>query len=74
MDSHTIARPACGLAGSYLLLFASLYTPGRGVSVPCDQAGKVDIDSLTQRLRHMYFGARAMVGREYSCPTVQLVH
>ena len=56
---------------SHLLRFTSLHDRGRGVSVPCDAAGNVDMDSLTDRLRNAYLGARAMVGREYSFPTVQ---
>ena len=41
--------------------------------MPCDEAGHVDLDSLGERLRMAYLGARAMVGREYACPTVQAV-
>ena len=69
MDLHTpiSAEAAC----SYLLRFTSLHDRGRGISVPCDKVGNVDIDSLTLRLRTAYFGARAMVGQEYSRPTVQ---
>ncbi len=56
---------------SHVLRFDSLFHPGRGVAVPCDPSGRVDLDSLTERLRNAYLGARAMVGREYACPTVQ---
>jgi hypothetical protein len=56
------------------LYFASLYQPGRGVVVPCDEAGNVDLDSLSDRLRTTYLGARAMVGREYLHPTVHRSH
>jgi hypothetical protein len=55
-----------------MLRFTSLHDRGRGVTVPCDVAGKVDMDSLSKRLLIAYLGARAMVGREYACPTVQL--
>jgi hypothetical protein len=58
----------------HLLRFMSLYDHGRGVSVPCDESGVVDMDSLSERLRVAYLGARAMVGREYSLPTVQIAH
>jgi hypothetical protein len=54
------------------LRFISLHNRGRGVSIPCDVGGKVDLDGLSERLRLAYFGARAMVGRDYSCPTVEL--
>jgi hypothetical protein len=62
--------PAC----SHELRFASAFHPGRGVSVPCDEHGDVNLDALPDRLRNAYLGARAMVGREYLCPTVQRVH
>lgn len=71
MDVHTLALPSPGEACSHLLRFASLYDPGRALAVPCNAAGIVDMDSLTQRLRTAYLGARALVGREYACPTVQ---
>lgn len=58
-------------AASHELRFDSLFHPGRGVSVPCDATGHVDMDHLTERLRNAYLGARAMVGREYACPRVK---
>lgn len=71
MDFRAKASVNPEAACSYLLRFASLHDPGRGLAVPCDEAGCVDIDALTQRLRAVYLGARALVGREYACPTVQ---
>ena len=56
------------------LRFSSLHDPGRGIVVPCDESGRVDLDSLTERLRNAYFGARAMIGREYAFPTVEHPH
>jgi hypothetical protein len=53
------------------LRFTSLYHPGRGLVFPCDETGHVDIDSLSERLRNAYFGARAMIGREYLYPALQ---
>ena len=58
----------------HVLRFTSLFNPGRGVIVPCDASGHVDIDSLPERLRTIYFGARAMIGREYAYPTVEPLH
>lgn len=58
-------------ASTHELRFESLFHPGRGVSVPCDASGHVDMDRLSERLRNAYLGARAMVGREYACPRVQ---
>ena len=74
MNTQDYARLDCVVKFSHELRFASLHHPGRGVAVPCDEAGHVDLDSLTERLRNAYLGARAMVGREYLYPTVQLAH
>lgn len=74
MKDSTFAALASANVPSHELRFASLYNPGRGISVPCDESGKVDLDLLTERLRVAYFGARAMVGREYALPKVQRVH
>ena len=73
MDSPALSLHRTGTTGSHLLRFISLHDRGRGIAVPCDAAGNVDIGALTERLRNAYLGASAMVGREYSCPTVQLV-
>ncbi len=59
---------------SHELHFASLHNPGRGLVVPCDAQGHVDLDTLSERLRTAYLGARALVGRDYAFPTVQLPH
>lgn len=56
------------------LLFASLFHPGRGVSVPCDARGEVHLDELSERLKNAYLGARALVGREYALPIVEPMH
>lgn len=74
MSIQTSAAAAQAAACAHELRFVSLFHPGRGVSVPCDPWGNVDLDSLNERLRNAYFGARAMIGREYAFPTVQRVH
>lgn len=58
-------------AVAHFLHFDSLYQPGRGIAVPCDDAGRVDLDRLTERQRNVYLAARAMVGREYLYPKVR---
>jgi hypothetical protein len=73
MKTSLASEPAAAPC-SHELRFASLYHSGRGVVVPCDAAGKVDMDALPERLRNAYLGARAMVGREYLFPTVQRAH
>lgn len=70
-------RPATAdtaTSSAHELRFTSLFQPGRGVAVPCDAAGHVDMDALSDRLRNAYLGARAMIGREFAYPTVHRVH
>jgi hypothetical protein len=60
-------------AQEFQLRFQSLFDSGRGFAFPCDPAGHVNIDSLSERARNNYFFARAMVGRELSVPAVEAV-
>ena len=55
----------------YELRFRSLFKEGRGYAFPCDAAGHVDMDTLSDRARHCYLYARAVVGNELSMPTVR---
>lgn len=50
--------------------FDDLFHAGRWLSFPCDERGLVDLDVLSDRARENYLYARAMVGREYSAPSV----
>ena len=72
------STPAChgetASPAAHQLRFSSLFVPGRGVVVPCDAKGDVDLDALTDRLRNAYLAARAMIGREYAFPTVEHHH
>lgn len=74
MNIHTRASKASKPPVAHELHFASIYNPGREVVVPCDPLGHVDMDSLTERLKTAYLCARAMVGREYLYPRVELAH
>ena len=58
------------VGSTFELHFVSLNNPGRGVVVPCDAAGQVDMNGLTDRLKSAYLGARAMIGRDYTFPAV----
>ena len=51
--------------------FSSLFREGRGMGFPCDAAGRVNLDELSERGRANYYFARAMVGREYATPSVR---
>ena len=54
------------------ILFQSLFQEGRGLVFPCDAAGSVDMDTLSERGRSNYLFARTMVGREFATPRVSL--
>jgi hypothetical protein len=56
----------------YELRFRSLYRPGRGFTFPCDAAGRVDMDSLSDGERDTYLYARTVIGSELAMPAVQL--
>ena len=56
----------------YELRFRSLYRPGRGYTFPCDAAGRVDMDALSEGERDSYLYARALIGGELSFPAVLL--
>jgi hypothetical protein len=57
-------------AAHYELRFQSLFDVGRAYAFPCDAAGHVDMDSLSDTARESYLYARAVVGRELSVPAV----
>jgi hypothetical protein len=59
---------------SYELRFRSLFQEGRALSFPCDANGQVELDALSERARHNYLFARALMGREYATPAVLPVH
>ena len=54
------------------LRFRSLYRPGRGYTFPCDPAGRVDMDALSEGERDSYLYARAVIGAELAFPAVLL--
>ena len=59
-------------SAQFQIRFQSLFNEGRGLAVPCDVAGQVDLDALSERGRNNYLFARAMVGREFATPNVLL--
>jgi hypothetical protein len=58
-------------SAGFLLCFRSLFQSGRGYAFPCDGAGRVDLDQLSETARDNYLYARAMVGRELAAPAVE---
>ena len=70
MNATTSTTSSCGAA--YRLCISALFDQGRGYAFPCDAARYVDLDALSERARNNYFYARAVVGREFATPAVQL--
>lgn len=61
---------AAGQAG-FELRFQSLFNKGRALSFPCDAAGHVELDALSERARTNYFYARTGIGRDFAFPAVR---
>lgn len=66
MNAVSAASSRC----SYQLRFESLFHAGRALAFPCDDHGHVVMDRLSDRARHNYLYARAVVGREFATPMV----
>ena len=58
-------------SADYELRFQSLFDARRSYAFPCDAAGHVDMDALSDTARENYFFARTVVGREFSLPAVR---
>lgn len=54
----------------YELRFPSLIEGRRGFAFPCDAAGQVNFNGLSERCRNDYFYARRAIGRVFSAPSV----
>lgn len=67
-DTTTFAAAA---ASAFVLRFPSLFHEGRGLAFPCDAAGSVNLDALSERARCNYFYAHSLIGRDYAHPAVQ---
>ncbi len=57
MNAVSAASSRC----SYQLRFESLFHAGRALAFPCDDHGHVVMDGLSDRARHNYLYARAVV-------------
>jgi len=55
---------------AFELRFQSLFDEGRALAFPCDAAGHVDLDSLSERARSNYFCARTLIGRDFAVPAL----
>jgi hypothetical protein len=54
----------------YELRFQSLHAAGCAYAFPCDAAGHVDMDALSDTALDNYLFARTVVGGEFSIPAV----
>ncbi len=55
---------------NFELRFESRFENERDLVFPCDEQGRVEIDSLSERARIDYLFARAMLGRQYAASRV----
>ena len=57
-------------AATHYLVFGGLFPSVRSLTFPCDPAGHVDMDEMSERARDNYLFARTVVGRDYEVPVV----
>jgi len=67
MHAHAAPRSR---ESSHYLFFGGLFDTVRSLSFPCDERGRVTLDSLSERARNNYLFARTVVGRDYTVPVV----
>lgn len=70
-ESVPSSRPA-PRQGDFELRFRSLFDEARGLAFPCDAAGCVLLDALSERARQNYLYARALTGRDFAWPEVRV--
>ena len=66
----TTLHAATQAYAEFELRFRSLFEEGRGFSFPCDEAGCVDLDALSDGARNNYFFAHTVIGRDLAMPAV----
>jgi hypothetical protein len=64
------ARRSIMAVCSHQIRYQSLANAGRALCFPCDAAGHVPLDDLTDRARENYLFARAVVGRDFAFPVI----
>lgn len=55
----------------HVLRFDALFDSAPSYAFPCDEAGRVDLDSLNDRTRDDYLHARVVVGHALRSPYVE---
>ena len=68
MNATDIAMTA---PAAFELRFQSLFQEGRALAFPCDAAGHVNLDTLSERACNNYYLARTLVGRDYAVPALR---
>ncbi|MDG0833358.1 hypothetical protein EXH51_11455 [Pelomonas saccharophila] len=56
----------------HLLHFESMTDQVAGLAFPCDPQGRVELDTLGDKLRNDYFFAHALIGLLFKRPTIKL--
>ena len=69
MNGSTAVSPR---GARFELRFHSLLDESSSLAFPCDAAGHVDMDSLSEKARENYLYARMVVGAEFSRPVVSV--
>jgi hypothetical protein len=67
---NTATNPASA-SYRFELRFQSLFDSGKGLAFPCDAAGLVDMDQLSERARCNYLAARTLIGRDFATPMLR---
>ena len=70
MKADLPSQPA-SMPARYELCFHDLTDKACVWRFPCDAAGRVDLDSLTERARQDYYFARMVIGRVFRSPDVK---
>ena len=69
---NTMPNPHAPESTCFELRFQSLFDGGRAYAFSCDEAGHVDLDTLSTQARLNYFYARTVIGRELAMPAVRV--
>ena len=60
--------------GAFQLSFRRLRSGEGGLSFPCDELGRVDMDALGKAALNDYLFARAVVGGQFVAPVVEVAN
>jgi len=70
-ESSGVAIPAQNADRRFRLCFDSLRDASCVFTFPCDAAGRVDLDGLSDEARLDYLYARMVIGRVFHAPAVR---